>query len=244
MAFIREYFLYVLLFQTILFTVNEAVLERVSLHDPVFQSDLGHRAAALTDSTPNQHDDHAHGQLHRPTTAHSRQDNAAEDDNCRPFTCANTPAESAIRQPGSKVGGRVSDFCGMSIELVLAENWGAPGRMGLTSVALLEAGSRQPVALRPDQVTVSLAADPMTPEGAESGEVARLVDGVDVTTDESHMWACPVPRPQSPTSSPQFPSITFTLDTPTSLAGLRVWNYNASMEDSYKGVSEYLIWSV
>ncbi len=159
-----------------------------------------------------------------------------EEDDSRPFTCANIPnpllgAESAILQ---KKVERASSFFGLAIEVMLVDNWGDPSHMGLTSIALLDAANRQPIALRPDQVTVSLPAvlegDLMTP-----GEVAKLIDGVDVTTDESHMWVCPTtPHPHS--SSPQLPSLTITLDTPTSLGGLRVWNYNTSMEESYKGV--------
>lgn len=121
---------------------------------------------------------------------------------------------------------------GLSVEVVLADNWGDSCDIGLTSIALLEAGSRQPIALRPDQITFSHPA--LEGDLVTSSEVARLVDGVNITTEESHMWVCP--RPESSPSPSQFPSLLFTLDTPTSLAGLRVWNYNASMEDSYKGV--------
>ena len=59
----------------------------------------------------------------------------------------------------------------------------------------------------------------------------RLVDGINVTTDEDHMWFVPL---SSSSSSP--PILTLTLGTPTPLLGLRVWNYNGSLEDSYSGV--------
>ena len=47
--------------------------------------------------------------------------------------------------------------------------------------------------------------------------------------DEDHMCLVPLPS-----SSP--PTLTLTLGTPTPLLGLRVWNYNRSLEDSYSGV--------
>ena len=50
-----------------------------------------------------------------------------------------------------------------------------------------------------------------------------------MTTDEDHMCLVPLPS-----SSP--PTLTLTLGTPTPLLGLRVWNYNRSLEDSYSGV--------
>ena len=58
----------------------------------------------------------------------------------------------------------------------------------------------------------------------------RLIDGINVTTDEDHMWFVPLPSSSSP------PILTLTLGTPTPLLGLRVWNYNGSLEDSYSGV--------
>ena len=223
--------------QTILFTVNEAVLDRVSHHDPVFQSDHATSTTA-TISASTSHHDHT-PQLNRPTTAHSHQGDevgVGEEDDCRPFTSANIPnlsnyAESATSTSGSKA----SNF-GSIVEVVLADNWGDPSHIGLTSIALLEVDSRQPMALRPDQLTISLPlleGDQGGVEGCGSNEVAKLIDGNDITTDEAHMWACPTPHPQ------HCPSLIFELDTPTSLRGLRVWNYNAAMEDSYKGVCVY-----
>ena len=58
----------------------------------------------------------------------------------------------------------------------------------------------------------------------------RLVDGVNVTTDDQHMWLAPL------TPGTQH-TLTLTLDTPTALSALRVWNYNKSAEDTYRGVS-------
>ena len=60
--------------------------------------------------------------------------------------------------------------------------------------------------------------------------VPRLVDRVNVTTDDQHMWLAPL----SPGTQH---TLTLTLDTPTALSALRVWNYNKSVEDTYRGVS-------
>lgn len=48
------------------------------------------------------------------------------------------------------------------------------------------------------------------------------------------MWLVPHPSSSHP------PTLTITLSTPTPLQGLKVWNYNKSLEDSYCGVSSIL----
>jgi hypothetical protein len=99
-------------------------------------------------------------------------------------------------------------------------------------VALLQADTREPLHLRDDQLEEG---------GLERGgenNMAAMVDGVNVTTDVEHMYLCPTTT-TTMTSSGHV-TITLTLDTPTRLYGLRIWNYNASLEDSYKGVSEYV----
>lgn len=211
--------------QIILFTVNKNVLERVSHHDPVFQSDHTH-----TQLHDHAHSHHTH-EVHRPKTAHAESES---EESHRPFTSSSTATLVSILADMAKPGSRLlksDSFIGTVVEVILSDNWGDSSYIGLTGIALLGAGSRQPIALRPDQLTLSVTG------GSDEGfsgrqclEVARLVDGVNVTTNAVHMWACPVPRPSSHLS------LTFTLDTPISLAGLRVWNYNQSMEDSYKGV--------
>lgn len=124
---------------------------------------------------------------------------------------------------------------GSVVELYLTESWGDPGYIGLTSVELLQADTREPLSLRNDQ----LSDEGTERRGGECSNIAELVDGVNVTTDVEHMYLCPTPPPPTPTTtmSSGHVTITFTLDTPTQLYGLRIWNYNASLEDTYKGVS-------
>ena len=68
----------------------------------------------------------------------------------------------------------------------------------------------------------------------EGGEgVGRLVDGVNLTTEDGHMWLAPF-TPGNPHT------LTITLGTPSLLTAVRVWNYNRSLEDSYHGVCEIM----
>lgn len=58
----------------------------------------------------------------------------------------------------------------------------------------------------------------------------RLVDGVVLTVDPEHMWLASLSKES------QGCTLTLVMDQKTHLRGIRVWNYNASPEDSYKGV--------
>ena len=127
---------------------------------------------------------------------------------------------------------------GRVVELYLTESWGDPGYIGLTSVELLQADNREPLSLRNDQLS-----DGTEGERRRGGEhnLATLVDGVNVTMDTDHMYLCPtIATSASAGSSTMMSSghVIIMLDTPTQLYGLRIWNYNASLEDSYKGVSK------
>ena len=210
--------------QIILFTVDEDVLERVSHHDPVFQSDHTH-----TQLHNHTHSHHTY-EVDRPRTAHAEPES---DD--RPFTSSSSATLDSILADMKRHGSKSESFVGTVVEVILGENWGDPSCMGLTGIDLLMADSRQPITLRQDQLTLSVSGgsdDGFSRRTRQYLEVARLVDGVNVTTDAAHMWTCPLPRPSFHLS------LTFTLDTPTSLAGLRVWNYNQSMEESYNGVRQ------
>ena len=114
---------------------------------------------------------------------------------------------------------------GSVVELCLAESWGDPGFIGLTGLELLQADTMKPIRLRSDQLSEN------PPEDGRGIEV--LVDGVNLTTDVKNMYLCPCTK----MTSPGHVTIMLILDTPTRLYGMRLWNYNASMEDSYKGVS-------
>lgn len=63
----------------------------------------------------------------------------------------------------------------------------------------------------------------------------RLVDGVNVTTSDEHMWLVPF-------SEGRDHLLTVTLDAPQHLSGIRVWNYNKTPEDTFRGVSWWQGW--
>jgi len=62
--------------------------------------------------------------------------------------------------------------------------------------------------------------------------LCRLLDDTNITTSEEHMWCVPFSSEQNCTVEINFVQATL-------ITGFRVWNYNTSFEDGYKGVSVF-----
>lgn len=59
---------------------------------------------------------------------------------------------------------------------------------------------------------------------------SRLIDGINVTMEDNHMWLIPFRPGEDHRLTIQFRKA-------EDVAGLRIWNYNKSPEDTYRGVS-------
>lgn len=62
----------------------------------------------------------------------------------------------------------------------------------------------------------------------------RLIDGNNITTDDQHMWLIPF-------SYGELHTLNVTFNKAQTIAGLRIWNYNKSPEDSYRGVRHFSV---
>jgi len=94
--------------------------------------------------------------------------------------------------------------------------------------------------------------------------VDKLVDGTNNTMDDIHMWLAPVKRQLSasaasaassaaggtghavdwdtlPEAARPYNVLSVRLPAATALAGLRVWNYNKSPQDTARGVKRMLV---
>lgn len=58
----------------------------------------------------------------------------------------------------------------------------------------------------------------------------RVIDGTNITMSDEHMWLVPFSSGQNHLLTINFPENVL-------MAGLRIWNYNKSKEDTYRGVS-------
>ncbi|XP_015237903.1 PREDICTED: uncharacterized protein KIAA0556 homolog [Cyprinodon variegatus] len=208
---------------TILFTLDDDILEAVSLYDEMFLSE-GEGPERLVYEE----------ELQRPRTA----DGEGEE---RAFTQAgfreedlslklqlNTPvnqSEEHMQQiPGM--------YTGKCLRLEITMTWGDPAYMGLTGLEVVgQDGESLPLDLTMMAVTQRDFSD--LPEcGWNTGTLDKLIDGQNITTDDSAMWLIPFSY-----GVPINLSITF--NKPQTIAGLRIWNYNKSPEDSYRGVKVF-----
>ncbi|KMQ94347.1 hypothetical protein RF55_5513 [Lasius niger] len=113
-------------------------------------------------------------------------------------------------------------LCCREVQLIIISNWGLQHLVGLTGIELIG-----------DQGTVPLA-DANLCCNVENTHLTNLINGHNITTEMDHMWLADV------TSNKRI-AITVTFDTDVYLTGMRIWNYNASLELSYCGVKRLLV---
>ncbi|EQC32613.1 hypothetical protein SDRG_09926 [Saprolegnia diclina VS20] len=111
--------------------------------------------------------------------------------------------------------------------------WGDPYYVGLNGIDVFtDTGAL--LRLAKSQVTAVPSSINVLPEYANEQDprvAANLVDGVNYTCDDLHMWLAPfTPR--------QLHSVTLQLEAPTTLSMLRIWNYNKSRAHSFRGVRD------
>ena len=223
--------------QTILFTLDDDVLFRVSHHDSVYQTD---QSESLDPSPIVEYE------VNRPETADYDNNNGKGEFLGvlrRPFTQSKSQEVLLMNRSQPKKESVVDPeyVLGSEIQVILKSNWGDSSSIGMTGLSVLLADSQEPLQIRTDQLDVV-----MPPSKSQEGsnvhqqvtEISTLVDGDNVTTDAAHMWVCMLPADLADGGNPctTCPTVVLKLDEPKLLKGLRVWNYNGSLEDSYKGV--------
>uniref|UniRef100_A0A8C9ZC78 KATNIP domain-containing protein n=1 Tax=Sander lucioperca TaxID=283035 RepID=A0A8C9ZC78_SANLU len=205
---------------TILFTTDDDILEAMSRYDETFLGESEGPESLVAEE-----------ELQRPRTA----DGEGEE---RPFTQAGfreedlklklhlNPTVSQSEENMEHIPGMYTGNC-LRLELVLT--WGDSHYMGLTGLEVVgKDGESLPLDLS------MMAASPGDLNDLPEYEydlrtLDKLIDGHNITTDDQHMWLIPFSY-----GEPHILNITF--NKAQTIAGLRIWNYNKSPEDSYRGV--------
>ncbi|XP_010734576.2 protein KIAA0556 isoform X1 [Larimichthys crocea] len=205
---------------TILFTTDDEILEAMSRYDETFLGE-GEGPESLV------HEE----ELQRPCTA----DGEGEE---RPFTQAGFREEDlqlklqlnpTMSQSEENMEHNSGMYTGKCLRLELALTWGDSHYMGLTGLEVVgKDGESLPLDLS------MMAASPNDlndlPEyGHDLRTLDKLIDGNNITTDDQHMWLIPFSCGESHT-------LNVTFNKAQTIAGLRIWNYNKSPEDSYRGL--------
>ncbi|EKX52363.1 hypothetical protein GUITHDRAFT_42623, partial [Guillardia theta CCMP2712] len=120
------------------------------------------------------------------------------------------------------------------IAISILDTWGDSCYAGLTGIEIISENGEK-IALKDDQIFANPRdlndipgshADPRTKD--------KLIDGHNVTSDDHHMWLIPF----TPGASHL---LQFDLLAPTSVAAVRLWNYNKSAEDATRGAKRVLL---
>ncbi|XP_011703976.1 PREDICTED: uncharacterized protein KIAA0556-like isoform X2 [Wasmannia auropunctata] len=191
---------------TILFTTDENILELISKHDNTFIE------------LNNGMSDYEEKEIIRPITATTINDiiSARRNDN------SNDSIENL--SPNAYINSRIYDpltaaISCREIQLIIISNWGLQHLVGLTGIELIG-----------DQgIAIPLVNANLHCNVVDARDLTRLIDGHNVTTEMDYMWLTDQTLNKSIT-------ITVTFDTDVYLTGMRIWNYNASLELSYCGV--------
>ncbi|OQR99159.1 hypothetical protein THRCLA_06594 [Thraustotheca clavata] len=119
---------------------------------------------------------------------------------------------------------------GRRVKLIFLSTWGDRNYVGLTSIQLYVRRHNEviPVAHQINHLhaeprdlhSLGYDGDPRT--------LDKVIDGVHVTCDDTHMWLVPF-------DSSKPPEMTIQLPTDELVLGLAVWNYNKSCEDTFRG---------
>ncbi|MBN3303867.1 K0556 protein, partial [Amia calva] len=205
---------------TILFTTDDEILEAMSRFDETFDGESDGSEALVYEE-----------ELQRPRTA----DGEGEE---RPFTQAgfreddqqvkaqapaagHCPEASAQQTPGL--------YTGKCLKITFSMTWGDSHYLGLTG---LEVVGKDGQSLPLDMSIVDACPADLNelPEyGRDSRTLDKLIDGTNITTEDEHMWLIPFTY-----SADHFLIVRF--EKAETIAGLRIWNYNKSPEDTYRGV--------
>ncbi|XP_047232859.1 katanin-interacting protein isoform X1 [Girardinichthys multiradiatus] len=205
---------------TILFTTDDDILEAMSRYDETFLGeDEGPERLVYEE------------ELQRPRTA----DGEGEE---RPFTQAGFREEDLTLKLQLNTTGNQSEenmqhipgiYAGKCLRLEMMMTWGDSHYMGLTGLEVVgKDGESLPLDLSM-MVASPRDLNDLPEYGSDSRTLDKLIDGQNITTDDCHMWLIPFSY-----GEPHILNITFSKV--QTIAGLRVWNYNKSPEDSYRGL--------
>ncbi|ELU03431.1 hypothetical protein CAPTEDRAFT_135076 [Capitella teleta] len=208
---------------TILFTMDEDILEHVSHFDLEYEEELAFEDDSNEDSE-------------RPSTA-----DQGDETEPRPFTSA-SPATQISDSPEvpalatneddhpimAKMLGDTLVLTGQHLKLNFTATWGDPYYLGLTGLEVLG----------PDGQALDISLDMLDADprdlhvlpGYEQDDrtLDKLIDGSNITLCDEHMWLIPFTAGED-----HWLSVTF--KHPVDVVGLRFWNYNKSPEDTYRG---------
>ncbi|KAM7448574.1 hypothetical protein ABFA07_003481 [Porites harrisoni] len=210
---------------TILFTMDEEILEAMAQYDQTYDGNEEDEDELLRSCY-----------FERPSTADQAEEGGSGD---RPFTSAKharktKPDQELLKTEETEVDGVPSSsgyLEGRVLQLNFLSTWGDPFYMGLTGMDFL--GPNQEVIPLSYSMLKACPRDLNDlPEYEDDDRTLdKIIDGSNLTMSDEHMWLIPF-------TDGQDHLLTVDLGQPTPLIGLRVWNYNKSIDDTFRGVKQ------
>lgn len=120
---------------------------------------------------------------------------------------------------------------GTRLKLEILSTWGDPHYVGLNGIELFDHSGKSVSFRQPEQQVRACPAsiNDLDKYSDDPRVASNLVDGVNFTCDDFHMWLAPFALGDEH-------YVELELDSKTSLSMIRVWNYNKSRAHSYRGV--------
>lgn len=126
-------------------------------------------------------------------------------------------------------------LCCQKVTVVLEANWGDPYEIGLAGIEFLD-GSYAPLRMDAAVVSASGGAHSTSAACSQFERLVRSHGARHQSIDPREMWCV---RLQDGLGSSRALSIDF--GTRTALRALKVWNYNTTLEDSFKGAKQLTV---
>ncbi|XP_063171031.1 katanin-interacting protein isoform X2 [Candoia aspera] len=211
---------------TILFTTDEDILEAIYCYDESLEEEIESRRSLSYEE-----------ELKRPRTADGEGDE-------RPFTQAGSRTEGKQSQKQIAESDSISQIMtsnepgvcsGKCLLLNFTASWGDSHYLGLTGLEVVGKDG-QTILFSVDQLSASPQdLNDLVEYVDDSRTLDKLIDGKNITTEDNHMWLIPFCPGEDHLVTVHFTQV-------ENIAGLRIWNYNKSPEDTYRGAKVVHVW--
>ncbi len=238
--------------EPILFTTDSRIIGRIEMHDAVaLAAAYELEAAAAPSATELPQRPPTAERLQPPSTPPPEQLRPPTADVPAALRCSGfaRPHTAAVRPPGGPGAAHgeaeeeedepEQDYaaavhpCGRCFKIALHSTWGDPHYVGLNGLELLDPRG-QPILLGPHQLTAHPSSVNELPHVSGDPRTAdKLLDGVNSTYDDRHMWLAPF-------TAGEPHSLTVRFDGATRLGAVRLWNYAKTAARGVQQLSLYM----
>uniref|UniRef100_A0A8C5WUT6 Katanin interacting protein n=1 Tax=Laticauda laticaudata TaxID=8630 RepID=A0A8C5WUT6_LATLA len=211
---------------TILFTTDEDILEAIYCYDESCEDEIESRSSFSYEE-----------ELKRPRTADGEGDE-------RPFTQAGSRTEDKLSEEQIARSDSLSEvmtsrepgvYSGKCLLLNFTASWGDSHYLGLTGLEVIGKDG-QAIPFSVDQLSASPQdLNDLVEYVDDSRTLDKLIDGKNITMEDNHMWLIPFCPGEDHLVTIHFTQV-------ENIAGLRIWNYNKSPEDTYRGAKMVQVW--